>query len=332
MIKPLVGQTYPTVTSETQTEAWRRLHKEWPNMLVWSHYYDSTKLPTWTEAWFTEAPANVTFLVSIKHSDVQAIGTRIAAMPEHLRGRMIIILHHEPDQWRSATDPRSDPAPDVWWKRQVDFLNMRDVSQWKTWVRHMVVYTEDRARTDPVFWESNWGRRWDERIDFMGWDCFNIGRSITRPGADIFKVPLEQGRRRGVKIVIREFGQVTPVDSPQDSEGVANQIEENWEYALAQNEIDDIFYAIVWYNNHNNTLSDPNGLRRPLTTAVVKEMTLDANTPDEIVPDPTHPQYRAGWNAREALVPAEIDRAEAVAFDAGQADVVRKVQETIDRV
>lgn len=308
MARPRFGFTYPTVTGENQTEAFRRVLSEFPDLQLWSHYYSGSALPTWTEAWFTEAPADALFLISIKSADVSAIGNRIAVMPEPLRGRVLIFLHHEPDQWRSATDPRSDPSPSVWLQRQIDFADLRQASPWRDWVQHWVCFTEDRMRTDWTVWDANWGGTIaaEPRIDGVAADCFNIGRSVTREGADIFAKPLEFARREDRPLIIREYGQVVPVDTPDDNQAVADQIRENWAYAKAQNETDGRFFGMVWYYNHNNTLVDPSGQRpgRPLTRAALEEIMADAATPDED-PDPCCAELEA-MTARVAELLAEV--------------------------
>jgi outer membrane murein-binding lipoprotein Lpp len=285
MSKPSFGFTYPTVTGENPTAAFRRVLSEFPGMQLWSHYYSGEALPAWTEAWFAEAPADCVFLISVKATNVTAIGNRIAVMPEHLRGRVLIFLHHEPDQWRSASDPRSDPSPLVWLQRQVDFASLRAGAPWRLWVQHWVCFTEDRMRTDWAAWDQNWGDtiQAEPRIDGVAADCFNIGRSIVREGADIFAKPLEFARREGRPLIIREFGQVVPVDTALDSQAVADQIRENWAYAKTQYDADGVLIGVVWYYNHNNVLIDPSGTRpgRPLTRVALEEIMADARMPDD---------------------------------------------------
>jgi hypothetical protein len=311
-VKPRFGLTYPTVTGETKTEAWRRVHADFPDLGVWSDYYDGTKLPTWTEAWFTEAGPDVVFLVSIKHTNVAAIGACVATMPEHLRGRVFLFLHHEPDQWRSPTDPRSDPAPSVWIQRQIDFADLREAAPWRLWVQHWVCFTEDRYRTDTAVWEANWGGTIaaEPRIDGVAFDCFNIGRSVYRTGAEMFAKPLEFARREGRKLIIREWGQVVPVDTALDNEDVAEAVREHWAYAKDQNTIDAVFWAMVWYNNHNNAYADPSGQRpgRLLTRAALEEIMADAAQVDE--PDPCCGQV-AELELRVAELTRELDDASA---------------------
>jgi hypothetical protein len=311
-VKPRFGLTYPTVTGETKTEAWRRAHADFPELGVWSDYYDGTKLPTWTEAWFTEAGPDVVFLVSIKHTSVSAIGACVATMPEHLRGRVFLFLHHEPDQWRSPTDPRNDPAPSVWIQRQIDFADLREAAPWRLWVQHWVCFTEDRYRTDTAVWEANWGGTIaaEPRIDGVAFDCFNIGRSVYRTGAEMFAEPLEFARREGRKLIIREWGQVVPVDTALDNEDVAEAVREHWAYAKDQNAIDAVFRALVWYNNHNNVYADPSGQRpgRPLTRAALAEIMADAAQVDE--PDPCCAQV-AELEARVVELSQELDAASA---------------------
>jgi hypothetical protein len=334
MARPRFGFTYPTVTGENQTEAFRRVLSEFPDLQLWSHYYSGTALPTWTEAWFTEAPADVVFLVSIKHTSVSAIGACVATMPEHLRGRVFLFLHHEPDQWRSPTDPRNDPAPSVWIQRQIDFADLREAAPWRLWVQHWVCFTEDRYRTDTAVWEANWGGTIaaEPRIDGVAFDCFNIGRSITREGADIFAKPLEFARREGRKLIIREFGQVVPVDTALDNQAVADQIRENWAYAKAQNETDGRFFGLVWYYNHNNTLVDPSGQRpgRPLTRAALEEIMAEARTPEE-EPDPCCAQVAeletqvAALQAQVDAIPGQLQTAHAEGMAEGRAQAFAEV-------
>lgn len=282
--KPRFGLTYPTVTGETKTEAWRRVHADFPDLQVWSHYYDGTNLPTWTEAWFTEAGPDVVFLISIKHTNVAAIGACVATMPEHLRGRVILFLHHEPDQW-TETDPKGDPSPSVWIQRQIDFADLREAATWRLWVQHWVCFTEDRYRRHTAVWEANWGGTIaaEPRIDGVAFDCFNIGRSIIRTVEDLYAKPLEFARREGRKLIIRELGQVVPVDTSLDSQAVADAVRGYWAYAKEQNEIDQVFWGIVWYNNHNNVYADPSGQRpgRPLTRTALEEIMADAAQVDE---------------------------------------------------
>lgn len=312
-VKPRFGLTYPTVTGETKTEAWRRAHADFPDLGVWSDYYDGTKLPTWGEAWFTEAGPDVVFLVSIKHTSVSAIGACVATMPEHLRGRVFLFLHHEPDQWRSATDPRNDPAPSVWIQRQIDFADLREAAPWRTWVQHWVCFTEDRYRTDTAVWEANWGGTItaEPRIDGVAFDCFNIGRSVLRTGEEMFAKPLEFARREGRKLIIREWGQVVPVDTALDNEAVADAVREHWAYVKSQNEIDAVFWGMIWYNNHNNVYADPSGNRpgRPLTRVALEEIMVDAAQVDED-PDPCCAQV-AELEARVAELITELDAATA---------------------
>jgi hypothetical protein len=318
MAKPKFGFTYPTVTGENKITAFRRVKTEFPQMQIWSDYQNGTDLPVWNDPWFVEAPAGCIFLVSIKHTNVNDVGNRIAQMPTNLRGRVFIFLHHEPDQWRSASDPRSDPDPTTWINRQIAFANLRANAAWKDWVQHWVCFTEDRLRTDTVAWEQNWGDTFQDepRIDGVAFDCFNIGRSITRVGSDIFGKPVEFARREGVKLIIREYGQVVPVDTANDSQAVADQIRENWAYAKTQNEQDDVFFGLVWYYNHNNTIVDPSGNRpgRPLTRDALEEIMADAALVEEDPedpteePDPEHPQYQFGRASRDAEV-ADLNEA-----------------------
>jgi hypothetical protein len=335
MARPRFGFTYPTVTGENQTEAFRRVLSEFPTLQLWSHYYSVSALPTWTEAWFTEAPADALFLISIKSADVAAIGSRIAAMPEPLRGRILVFLHHEPDQWRSATDPRNDPSPSVWIQRQIDFADLRQASPWRDWVQHWVCFTEDRIRTDWTVWNANWGGTIaaEPRIDGVAADCFNIGRSITREGADIFARPLEFARRENRPLIIREYGQVVPVDTPGDSQAVADQVLENWAYAVAENEVDDRFFGLVWYYNHNNTLADPSGQRpgRPLTRAALEAIMAEARTP-EGEPDPCCARVAeleaqvASLQAQVDAIPGQLQTARAEGRTEAFAEVVGWVQ------
>lgn len=319
--KPLVGLTYPTVTGESQSVAFRRVLSEFPDMQLWSHYYDG-KLPTWAEVWFAEAPDDCLFLISIKNMTVAAIAGRVATLPERLRGRVVIIIHHEPDQWRSTSDDRGDPHPDVWWQMQIEFANLREMAAWRDWIFHMVVFTEDRARTDAAFWEAHWGNRVpnEPRIDIIGWDCFNIGRTTIRLGEDIFNIPIKYGQRCGRHVIIREYGQVVPKDTADDNALVAERILENWAYAKSQiaGDLVPVIYAIVWYYNHNNTLVDPSGNRpgRPLTAQSVRTMLTDARTIDEEPeqPDPEHPQYQWGYT---------------VGVQDGQVQVVNAVEQSL---
>lgn len=307
MTKPMFGFTYPTVTGETKTQAWRRVHADFPNLQVWSDYYEGTKLPTWTGPWFTEAGPGVIFLISVKHPDVRAVGACVADMPDHLRGRVILFLHHEPDQY-TEEDPKGDPAPMVWIRRQIDFADLRESAHWCDWIEHWVCFTEDRMRRHPAVWENNWGGTLtaEPRIDGVAADCFNIGRSIVRTGEDMYRKPLEFARRVGRRLIIRENGQVTPIDSPVDSPQVVDAIREHWAYAKSQNEIDDVFRAIVWYNNHRNTYFDPSGKLpgRPDTKAALVEIMADAATPDED-PDPCCVELEA-MTARVAELLAEV--------------------------
>lgn len=312
-LTPLVGSTYPTVTGETKTEAFLRIVGELPNLQLWSVYYNGTDLPSWTEEWFKPQYDHIRYyLVSIKHTDVNAVGSRMAAIPEHLRGRIIVILHHEPDQWRSESDNRGDPAPDVWWARQVAFLDLRDASAWELWVRFAVCFTEDRVRTDGTFWEQNWGRRvpTEPRIDFVMFDCFNIGRSIVRTGADMYGIPISYGRRcmtawgRTTPVVmIRENGQVTPIDQPTDSTAVANGVADHWEHAKANA---DVMAGVGWYYNYNNTLADPTTIRRPLTLNVLQGMLAESIEAWEGEPDEYQEGYQDGWDAGRSSRDAEV--------------------------
>lgn len=314
MVKPMFGFTYPTVTGENTPKgaAFSRILQDFPDMQLWSVYYDGFDLPSWTEAWFADVPENqnLVYLISVKSSDVVAIAARMNQMPAHLRGRIILFLHHEPDQWRSTSDRRGDPDPEVWKQRQSDFLDELEGTPAFDWLELWVCFTEDRWRTDETFCRQHWGDTFtrEPRIKGTAFDCFNIGRSITRAGSDIFGVPLRLAREwfPGVyrKLLIREYGQVTPVDQATDSQQVADQVAENWSYAKAQNEIDNIFLGIVWYYNHNNTLVDPSGLRpgRPLTMGALQAITTDSMTPDGPTPDPTHPQYILGRESRQGEI------------------------------
>lgn len=308
-LTPLVGSTYPTITGENTPRggAFARIVAELPGLQMWSAYYDGNDVPSWNEEWFKPQYDHILYyIISMKTADVNAVGARMGVMPEHLRGRVIVLLHHEPDQWRSESDNRGDPAPDVWWARQVAFLDLRDASSWRSWVRFAVCFTEDRARTDSTFWEQSWGRRVPEesRIDFVMFDCFNIGRSIVRTGADMYGIPIEYGRRCQTAwrwnwpiVMIRENGQVTPVDQPTDSTAVANGVAEHWEYAKANA---DVMAGVVWYYNHKNTLADPTTIRRPLTLNVLQGMLAEsveawADEPEE--PDEYQEGYQDGYDA-----------------------------------
>lgn len=312
LTKPKFGFTYPTVTGENQITAFRRIRAQFPNMQLWSHYYNGTDLPAWNEPWFVEADDDVIFLISIKHTNVNDIGNRIAQMPTTLRGRVFIFLHHEPDQWRSASDNRGDPDPTTWKNRQITFANLRATATWRNWIQHWVCFTEDRWRTDRTFCENNWGNviQVCPSIDGVAFDCFNIGRSITRVGSDIFGVPLEKARDWQRPLIIREYGQVVPTDTPDDNQAVADRIRENWAYAKSQHQIDKIFFGIVWYYNHNNTLEDPSGTRpgRPITEAAITEIMADAALAEEppIEPDPDDPQYQIGFAAGQLSMTDEI--------------------------
>jgi len=327
MSKPKFGFTYPTVTGEDEITAFRRVKSEFPDMQIWSHYYDGSDLPQWNEVWFVESGPDVIFLISIKSSDVNAIGARLTTMPADLRGRVFIILHHEPDQWRSESDNRGDPSPSVWKARQVAFANLRNRLEcpWRDWIQFWACFTEDRLRTAKAFWMANWGD-WVLDMDIfdgIAWDCFNIGRSIVRTGEDMYGRPLGFNRTAELPLIIRENGQVTPVNLPNDSQAVADGVAENWEYAKAEHNVDGVFFGIVWYYNHNNVLVDPSGKRpgRPLTKAVIEGIMDDARTSDEppFVPDPNHPQYQAGYDAGAASRQPEVDALTAQLAEANAA-------------
>ena len=309
----MIGMTYPTITGENSPKgaSFERILQEFPEMQLWSVYYDGTDLPSWNEEWFGPQYEGIRYyVVSVKASNLQAIRSTMMNMPDHLKGRVVLILHHEPDQWRSESDNRGDPHPDVWWERQVDFLDLAEGQPWRAWFKFAVCFTEDRARTSASFWEQHWGSKppTEPRIDFVMFDCFNIGRSIVRQGADIFNIPINYGvrcqnawAREEPNTMIREFGQVTPVDSPTDSTAVAQGVEENINYARTN---DDVIKALIWYYNHNNTLADPQGVRRPMTRAVLQAAVADSA---DNQPDPSHPQYQMGYQSGRASRQDEID-------------------------
>lgn len=316
MTKPMVGTTYPTVTEENipKGAAFARIMVELPGLQLWSVYYDDDDMPNWTgEDWFDPEHEGIRwFVLSFKTANVNLVATAMATMPAHLRGRVIVILHHEPDQWRSTSDNRGDPSPAVWKQRQVDFANLRDGAVWENWIQFWACFTEDRLRTAEAFWRSNWGS-WmlanASLFDGVAWDVFNIGRSVTRTGAEMFTQICAFNREGGwTRIMVREWGQVTPVDSPVDSSQVADAVANH--YLWMDQNAQDLNPMMVWYYNHNNTLTDPSGQRpgRPQTLAVIRECIEDA-TSDE--PDPDDPQYQlgyaAGWNDRQS----EVDEAKA---------------------
>ena len=315
MALPYVGATYPTVTGENTPKggAFARIVAELPGLEIWSVYYDGSDLPSWNEEWFKPQYDHIRYyLVSMKTSDVNAVGSRLASMPEHLRGRIVVLMHHEPDQWRSVNDPRGDPSPDAWWTRQQLFLDMRETASWETWVKFAVCFTEDRWRTDRAFCDANWGNRvlGESRIDFVMFDCFNIGRSIVRQGPDIFGIPISYGRafmdahnRDEPCVMIREYGQVRPTDQPTDSTAVASGIAENWDYIAAN--ATDVICGVVWYYNHNNTLADPTTVRRPQTLEVLQGMLVEAINNHEDEEEPTS-EYDEGYEDGRASRDQEV--------------------------
>lgn len=313
MAKPMIGFTYPTVTGENSPKgaAFSRILTEFPKMQMWSDYYSGTALPSWSEPWFAAEHVGIRwYLVSIKHTDVAAIGARIAQMPEHLRGRVMVFLHHEPDQWRSATDPRSDPDPWVWFQRQQDFGALRAQSTWATWIEHWACFTEDRFRTDQDVWMLNWGNAMlanPALFDGVAWDVFNIGRSVVRSGDEMFGDITDFNITGQWPLVVREWGQVTPVDQATDSTVVADAVMDHYDWCVAQPV--GVVRGLVWYYNHNNTLADPTTVRRPLTMETLRECLLIATTPEENtpVPDPTDPQYVFGYEAGQQSRQAEVD-------------------------
>jgi outer membrane murein-binding lipoprotein Lpp len=310
MARPRFGFTYPTVTGENQTEAFRRVLSEFPDLQLWSHYYDG--VPDWGAAWFQEAPSDAVFLLSTKTSDINALAGRIATMPIGLRGRVWIFLHHEPDQWRSTSDRRGDPDPAVWQQRQLDFAALRANATWRDWIQHWACFTEDRLRTARDFWMQHWGQWMLDNasiFDGVAWDVFNIGRSIVRTGGDMFQNVCQFNRDGGWPIAIREWGQVTPVDSPEDSLEVAEGVRDH--YNWMKSNATDLAPVMVWYYNHNNTLVDPSGQRpgRPLTRAALEEIMAEARTLEE-EPDPCCAQV-AELEAQVAALQAQVDALQA---------------------
>lgn len=316
MPKPLIGFTYPTVTGENTPKGaafGRIIADEFPRMSMWSVYYHGTSLPDWTgEQWFAPEHTGIRwYLLSFKTSDMAALGQRISEMPEHLRGRIMVFLHHEPDQWRSATDPRSDPSPDDWFDRQLAFEDMRETALWCHWIEHWACFTEDRFRTDNAFWMQNWGNRMlgedSEIFDGVAWDIFNIGRSVVRSGSEMFAQTVDFNRAGDWTYLVREWGQVTPVDSPEDSQQVADSVRGHYEWL--RDNASDITRGLVWYYNHNNTLGDPSGQRpgRPLTLAALQECLEDSLAPVTPAPDPNDPQYLLGYDAGFEARQGEVD-------------------------
>jgi hypothetical protein len=319
-MKPMIGATYPTVTGENTPKgaAFSRIMQELPGLQMWSVYYSGTALPNWTstsEPWFNAEHTGIRwYLLSIKSSDLTAISNCLGQMPTHLRGRIMVFLHHEPDQWRSATDPRSDPSPQVWQQRQEVFATMRVTAPWGPWIEHWACFTEDRLRTDRTEWMYNWGN-WmldnQSVFDGVAWDVFNIGRSVIRSGQDMFSEITAFNGYGGWPLVVREWGQVTPTDSPVDSQAVANAVVEHYDWCLTNTQLPFPIRGLVWYYNYNNTLTDPSGVLpgRPLTLAAIRECLTIALTPEENeeVPDPTDPQYLFGYNAGQASRQPEVD-------------------------
>jgi hypothetical protein len=327
MTKPKVGSTYPTVTGENTPKgaAFTRIVQEFPELQLWSVYYDGSDLPNWNiEEWFKTQYDHIDYyLLSFKTSDLNAISNSLSSMPTHLRGRILVFLHHEPDQWRSTSDRRGDPDPWVWAQRQVDFNELRFGAPWEDWIQHWACFTEDRFRTDKTFWMSNWGN-WiltnRAIFDGMAWDVFNIGRSIIRTGQDMFSAICDFNRQGEWPIAIREWGQVTPTDSPEDSPAVADGVGNH--YVWMRDNAADLLPLMVWYYNHNNTLVDPSGNRpgRPLTLDVLQQCLVDALTPVEEPeePDPNHPQYYFGYHSRDDEV-AALHQAVTDALEQGKA-------------
>src|SRR5688572_20212599 len=171
MSTPLVGMTYPTVTGETKLAALQRIKDEFPNMQVWSQYWEPGKgYPTFSEEFWNELPESVELvLISVKDSNVATLVSRFVNIPEPWRGKVAVTINHEPDQWRSATDTHGDMSPTAWWAAMQQLLNAREGAVWETWVLVYYCFTEDRFRTDKAFWEQNWGSkvRTDSRVDFI---------------------------------------------------------------------------------------------------------------------------------------------------------------------
>lgn len=328
---PYVGFTYPTVTGETKLEALKRIAVEFPKMQVWSHYWEPGKgYPTFTEDFWDELPDSVVLvLLSVKDSNIEALVANFPNIPVQWRGRVAITINHEPDQWRSEADPRGDLSPTVWWSKIQELLNRRETAMWSTWVLVYVCMTEDRFRTERTFWEQHWGSkiRGEPRLDFIACDVFNIGRTVVRTGADMFAEFLKFVRDCKNMVVFREYGQVTPKDQPTDSAVVVNGVEEHWEYLKANA---DLVLAVVWYNNHNNTLSDPAKIRRPQTFALLQRMVEEAymanTTPVTDEPNPDHPQYQHGY--RQAT--EDLEALVRDAYDQGVRDVTDRVRRALD--
>lgn len=317
MTKPLVGSTYPTVTGENAPKgaAFARIVQELPGLQLWSVYYDGNDLPNWNgEQWFEPQYDHIRFyILSFKTSNVAALASSLAVMPEHLRSRVIIILHHEPDQWRSTSDRRGDPDPWVWAQRQLDFAELRAGSTWETWIEFWACFTEDRFRTAEEFWRENWGNwmlahSWVH--DGVFWDVFNIGRSIIRTPEDMFQGIFEFNLSGNWDFGVRELGQVVPTDTALDNQEVANAIYAY--YVWVETYVTGYLRALlVWYYNHNNVFTDPSGNRpgRPLSLAAWQQALADAITPEEspVEPDPNHPQYEFGYQAGRDSRQSEVD-------------------------
>lgn len=316
-MKPMVGTTYPTVTGENSPKgaSFSRIIQELPGMQLWSVYYDND-WPNWTASFFAPEHTGIRwYLLSFKTSDLATLDARLSQMPAHLRGRVIVFLHHEPDQWRSATDHRGDPSPEVWMQRQITFAGMRATAPWRDRIQHWACFTESRFNGDRQVWMNNWGNAMLDHwhvFDGVAWDVFNIGWQSVRSGQNMFAEIVAFNRQAEWPIIIREWGQVTPVDSPEDSQEVADAIREHYDWMKTN--VTDLPVGLVWYYNHNNTLTDPSRVRpgRPLSLAALQECLADALAEQ---PDPEHPQYQWGFTDGAASRQPEVDALNSMVSD-----------------
>jgi hypothetical protein len=301
--KVLLGATYPTTTGEREAEATARIFQEFPDIQAWRVYYQTGEgVLNWDDPEIQAIPENVEIVVSYKDWDLDGEIEAYRNIPEERKGRLRTAYRHEPEQWKSPTDTGGDLEPNLWRSRQYERLNRLEQENLLAVANPGVIYTEFAARKDATkpTSEQTW-YPWfgvvanDPRIRWVGFDVFDIGYTYNRPAEDMFAFPTwftTQALDQVKELIFAEWGQVRKGGTTDDGTTVTQFIRQHFDYGMQQVNC----RAMLWYWNHNNTLSGPDGILRQQEYYLFGDM-LDEAVQSEVQEQPNvdDPQYRFGY-------------------------------------
>jgi hypothetical protein len=302
-----IGLTNPTHKGEVDATAFGRLFSAFPHANSARVFRTPTQdLPSWTSPLMRAVPLNAEILISFKKPTILngPFATWAAAMPNDRKeagGIIRAAYHHEPDNWKSASDTKGDPDPTTWRQRYVSWLNSAANQPWREWTQLGAIFTEYVFRIDREFWDRNWGANVSSnrvidhpQLDWLGVDCYNLGPLRYRPDGEMFEQFLTMAAQFCKPVVVAEWGHVRrtgPPDNDSDGSKCAAVMWSHYEYCRTQR-IAPVITMNWWYNSDNdldNRQPERDALRSIAEQAVIDEQTTD--------PDPHDPQYQHGYNA-----------------------------------